>query len=391
MTRCAFIPPYVLAQVAESGEPTAAAAAEHTLSEDLSVRGRRELRTTRSETGAGNGFVPRELRERAGQDPLVPPVLRPRAVTDSPGAVAAPNPRRSIHDAKNRRVLPGSLVRSEGQPATTDISVTEAYDGLGATWELFHTTYGRDSLDAKGLPLVATVHFDRGYDNAFWDGEQMVFGDGDGIYFDSFTSSIDIMGHELAHGFTQYTAGFVYVAQPGALNESVSDVFGSLVKQRSLAQSAGDADWLIGAGLFTPRVQGVALRSMIAPGTAYDDPVLGKDPQPADMDSYVVLPHDADNDNGGVHINSGIPNRAFALAAIAMGGPAWEGPGRVWFDTMTNGRLPKDCDFVTFAKATIDSAERLWGAQADGVDAIREAWASVKVLTSAGARRPARR
>ena len=124
---------------------------------------------------------------------------------------------------------------------------------------------------------------------------------------------------------TEHTAGLLYRGQPGALNESISDVFGVLVKQFALGQTAAEADWLVGAELLLPGVQGRALRDMQHPGTAFDDPNLGTDPQPAHMDDYVVT----DSDFGGVHINSGIPNRAFVIAALTIGGPAWEDAGRI--------------------------------------------------------------
>ena len=161
------------------------------------------------------------------------------------------------------------------------------------------------------MPLNGYVHFGQDYDNAFWNGQQMVFGDGDDDLFNRFTLSLDVIGHELTHGVTEDEAQLVYYREAGALNESVSDVFGSLVKQRVLNQTADQADWLIGAELLTDAVDGVALRSMAHPGTAYDDAVLGKDPQPAHMDDFVTT----FADNGGVHINSGIPNRAFYLVA----------------------------------------------------------------------------
>lgn len=291
---------------------------------------------------------------------------------------------RAIHDAGTTTTLPGRLVRAEGAKPSNDTAVNQAYDGLGATWELLHTAYGRNSLDDKGLPLVATVHYDVDYDNAFWDGAQMVFGDGDGKYFTGFTSSIDVIGHELTHGMTQYTAGLTYVAQSGALNESVSDCFGSLVKQLVLRQTAAEADWLIGAGLFTSAVHGSALRSMKAPGTAYDDPVLGKDPQPADMDGYADLPHDASHDNGGVHTNSGIPNRAFYLAATGIGGTSAEGAGQVWYDVLTGPDIAKDVDFAGFAERTVAAAEARFGAGSAESAAVRDAWVTVKVLGQRG-------
>lgn len=288
-------------------------------------------------------------------------------------------PDRTVYDAQNLVELPGVLRRREGEGPHEDESVNEVYDGLGATWRLFHDVYGRNSLDGAGLPLLASVHFEERYDNAFWDGRQMVFGDGDGRIFSSFTDCVDVIGHELAHGFTQYTAGFVYVGQSGALNEHVSDVFGVLTAQLLAGEDAGEADWLVGKALFMPRVRGRALRSMIEPGTAYDDPELGKDPQPASMADYVHMPHDEENDNGGVHINSGIPNRAFALAARTIGGPAWESVGRVWFDVMTTAGLPRDTDFATFERATQSAARERFGTGSAEADAVEQAWRTVGV------------
>ena len=198
-----------------------------------------------------------------------------------------------------------------GHPAI--LAVDEAFDGLGRTLDFYWSNFERNSIDDEGLPLDATVHYGDRYDNAFWDGRRMVFGDGDGELFNRFTIAVDVIGHELTHGVTEDEAGLIYAYQAGALNKSLSDVFGSLIKQSDPGrlQKADEADWLIGAGLLAPGVQGVALRSMKEPGTAYDDPVLGKDPQPAHMRNFVHT----NRDNGGVHINSGIPNRAFYLAA----------------------------------------------------------------------------
>ena len=192
-------------------------------------------------------------------------------------------------------------MRAEGQPATKDPAVNEAYDGLGATYKFYWDVFRRDSIDGAGMALHGLVHFGSKYNNAFWDGEEMVFGDGDGVLFTRFTASLDVIGHELTHGVTQYEANLVYSGQSGALNESISDVFGSLVKQYKLNQTAKQADWLIGADCVGRKLK-PALRSMKAPGTAnpYDD-------QPADMDHYVRTTED----HGGVHTNSGIPNLAF--------------------------------------------------------------------------------
>jgi Zn-dependent metalloprotease len=202
----------------------------------------------------------------------------------------------------------------------------------------------------------------------------MVFGDGDGEIFNRFTIAIDVVAHELSHGITDTEAGLIYYEQSGALNESLSDVFGSLVKQYHLKQTAQEADWLIGEGLLAAGIKGNGLRSMKAPGSAYDDPLLGKDPQPGHMNNFLKTR----DDNGGVHINSGIPNRAFYLAASAIGGFAWEQAGYAWYDTLCDSALPQDADFATFALLTIQHGRKRSGSAA--ATAIEAAWKTTGVL-----------
>lgn len=374
-----IVPPYLLENVAERADGRAAQAAAASLSFDQTLRTSRTVRLAHAQTDqlGEPGLVPPSLRQHGGVRTGEPSVAAPTKKAATPAAKA--KVARAVYDAQHGTTLPGRLRRAEGARKTADTAVNQAYSGLGDTWKLYWKAYQRNSLDNRGLRLVATVHYANNYDNAFWDGTQMVFGDGDGEIFGSFTGCIDVIGHELAHGVTQYSAGLVYLAQSGALNESVSDVFGSLVKQMTLKQTAAQADWLIGEGLFTPSVKGVALRSMKAPGTAYDDPRLGKDPQPADMDHYQDMPHDAQHDNGGVHINSGIPNHAFYLAATAIGGNAWDKAGLIWYDTLTTGGIPADCSFVQFAEATIAAATKRYGEGAE-TTAVRDAWTQVKVL-----------
>ncbi|KUG51592.1 zinc metalloprotease [Serinicoccus chungangensis] len=371
-TRCTIIPGYLLTRIAQA-EPELAPAMEFTLRDSADTRGRREIEATRWPGGHAplqGGILPATMPGQA------PPDTRREGMGSATAVPEEATPRRRVHDAEGGTALPGRLVRAEGDPETGDPAVGEAYDGLGSTWELLARVYGRDSLDDRGLLLPATVHYGQSYANAFWDGRQMVFGDGDGLYFTGFTRSLDVIAHELCHGLVQYTAGLTYVGQSGALNESVCDVFGALVSQRVRGQDAQEADWLIGADLLTDRVQGRALRSMADPGTAYDDPVLGRDPQPAHLDDFVDLPHDADNDNGGVHINSGIPNKAFHLFATGLGGRAWERAGQVWYDTLaTRGRIPRDVGFAGFAAATLESAQERYADEPEVLDTLREAWA----------------
>jgi Zn-dependent metalloprotease len=224
------------------------------------------------------------------------------------------------------------------------------------------------------MPLSATVHFGESYDNAFWDGERMVFGDGDGIVFTRMTASLSVIGHELAHGVTQYTANLRYEGQSGALNESISDVIGALVEQRTLGHDVDTATWLIGLGLFTDAVEGEALRSLRAPGTAYND-VLGRDPQPAHMRDFI----DTRDDNGGVHLNSGIPNHAFYLVAAELGGFAWERAGRIWYDALSQSTLPETASFATFAAETVRAASTRYGESSPELAAVYTGWEGVGI------------
>jgi Zn-dependent metalloprotease len=352
-----IVPPYLLARIATADDPrfdVAADAARRSLLRDAPMR---EWRAA----GELPSFIAPERHVRDE---------RPAA---APGM--APQPDRRVSDAEHDDKLPGRIVRREGQPPSGDFAVDQAYVGLGDTFELFARVFARDSIDGAGMPLEATVHYGDRYDNAFWDGERMVFGDGDGEVFSGFTGSLSVIGHELAHGVTERTARLEYQGQSGALNEHVSDVFGALVEQYAMGQDAASATWLIGEGVFTDAVEGRAIRSMREPGTAYDDDLLGKDPQPGHFDRYI----ETDEDNGGVHLNSGIPNRAFALAAIELGGFAWETVGRVWYDVLTSGRLRPDTDFRTFAAETVRAARRRYGRTSREARAVTGGWAAVGI------------
>ena len=235
------------------------------------------------------------------------------------------------------------------------------------------------------MRLDGYVHFGNDYANAFWDGQQMVFGDGDGSTFADLTGSLDVIAHELTHGVTEYAAGLEYRGQSGALNESMSDVMGSLVKQWSLGQKANLADWLIGTDVFTPRIDADALRSLKAPGTAYDNAEFGKDPQPDHMRNFVKLPDTDEGDFGGVHVNSGIPNKAFYLVATNIGGFAWEAAGHIWYEALKMSSA--QTQFQEFADFTHVQAAQLYGTGGNEQQAVSAAWADVGIkVTEATAR-----
>ncbi|MET7397885.1 M4 family metallopeptidase [Dactylosporangium sp. NPDC005572] len=344
--RNCIMPPYILQKLLESGEEDIRRAALGTLVTTAQLRGGRAARA---------GF--------AGS------------------AIAPAHGRRTIFDCRNGTFLPlAVLVRSESDPPVADASVNRAFDGLGATRDFYKEAFDRDSIDDRGMRLQAFVHRGTNYNNAFWDGQEMVFGDGDGRIFTDFTGSVDVIAHELTHGVTEHTAGLEYHGEPGALNESLSDAFGAMVKQRVLNQTAAEADWLIGPEVFTPGIDADALRSMKAPGTAFDNELFGKDPQPDHMSRFVRLPDTEEGDFGGVHINSGIPNRAFYLAAVGIGGYAWNAPGRIWYESLKASNAQSG--FQDFADTTYWKAEELYGAGGTEQTAVQAAWSKVGIPIS---------
>ncbi|MFL7838639.1 MAG: M4 family metallopeptidase [Candidatus Promineifilaceae bacterium] len=343
-----FVPPYMLREIYQNGTAVQQKHAQQNLASSWQFRVERAATTGAMSVLEADDFAVSTVMERL------------------------------VYDAEHGTLLPGRLVMGEGDPPTDDKSGDEAYEGAGATYELFKQVYGRNSIDGRGMPIVSTVHYGVGYDNAFWNGNQMVYGDGDEDLpldqrlFNRFTISMDIMGHELTHGITQYEAGLLYNGQSGALNEAISDIFGILVKQYYHDISVDESDWLIGTGLFTENVSGIAIRSMKEPGTAYNDPILGKDPQPGHMDDYVNTIEDA----GGVHINSGILNRAFYVMAMELGGKAWEKAGQIWYVTLSE-KLFANADFDDAARLTYEAAGELYDSGSLEQKAVRFGWEEV--------------
>ncbi len=350
-----IIPPHMLEVISMRGDKKIAGMARAMLSQNAKVR------EERAEMASG-AVLSEKTRDITS---FITPAL----------AAAAPtrNLNREIYDGGNKASLPGKLARKEGDGPTGDQFTDEAYDGAGDVYDLYFDCFDRDSLDGAGNKLVQTVHHRRNYANAFWDGSQMVYGDGDGEIFQKFTE-LSVIGHEMSHGVVQFSGGLVYQGQSGALNESYADVFGVLTVQKKLGQAAHEADWLVGRGILAPGINGVALRSMKAPGTAYADTVLGQDPQPYHMDLYV----DTTADNGGVHINSGIPNHAFHLFAQYLGGSAWEAPGKIWYDALQRINNPH-ATFIQWAIKTIESATTLCGTGSVEVQMLRRAWKLVGI------------
>ncbi|KAJ5984542.1 hypothetical protein N7481_006641 [Penicillium waksmanii] len=287
---------------------------------------------------------------------------------------------RTVYDAQhtNRQNPPrskimikegGALISKEQDPS---YDANECYIGFQKTYDFYFNFFNRDSIDGRGLSLEGFVHYSKGYQNAFWDGKEMIFGDGDGVLFNGFTDELDVIGHELTHGVVEYTSPLDYSFQSGALNESLADVFGIMIKQwgndPANPQTAEQSDWLIGEGIWAKGVNGRALRDMKAPGTAYNDRRVGSDRQPGHWKNFQKLP--LSEDQGGVHINSGIPNHAFYLASTLIGGYTWQTAGPIWYKALTCGKLRQNASFKEFAELTILNA-------GDHEDKIKEAWKQV--------------
>ena len=282
---------------------------------------------------------------------------------------------REVYTALNKEVLPGKLLRKEGEKPIKDTDVNNVYDAAGFTWDYYYSVFGRNSIDGKGLKIIQSVHYGKKYDNAMWDGQQMLYGDGDGKIFGTFTRDIDIIGHELTHGVIQNECDLEYRDQPGALNESLADVFGIMIKQKKLNLDAKKSNWLIGENVVLG--DQYALRSFKAPGTAYKNhPQLGTDPQPAHMKNYTDDPYDY----GGVHLNSGITNHAFYLAAYDIGGFAWEKAGQIWYAAMCDTKsIKRNATFLDFKNATIKHAELLFKSDKSISKIVTKAWNAVGV------------
>jgi Zn-dependent metalloprotease len=266
----------------------------------------------------------------------------------------------ALETAKNRRTytanngssLPGTLLISEGG-SSTDIAVQAAHDNAGATYDYYFSTFGRDSFNNAGAMINSTVHYGSSYNNAFWNGYQMVYGDGDGYVFGPLSGALDVVAHELTHAVTQYTADLVYSYQSGALNESYSDVFGAMVDRD---------DWLMGEDVYTPGTSGDALRSLSNP-SQYG--------QPEHMDSFV----NTSSDNGGVHTNSGIPNKAAYNIAQAIGKDKME---KVWYRALTL-YLTSGAQFSDARDASVQAAADLYGTASAEVTAVSNGFAAVGI------------
>jgi Zn-dependent metalloprotease len=280
-------------------------------------------------------------------------------------SVLAPVPSVTVYDSKNTTSLPGVPISTPGK--SSDGTARDAFDETTAVARFYQQCFGRNSVDGAGMTLMSSIHYGVQYSNAFWNGMQMVYGDGDGRIFLDFTKSTDVIAHELTHGVTQFTAGLAYADEPGALNESISDAFGSMFRQWRKNQTAAQADWLIGAEIIGPaaRAKGyTCLRDLAQPDAKH---CLSR--QPSQYRDFIP--------GGDPHDNSGIPNHAFYLAATNIGGHSWEKAGKVWYAALTSNKTKPNMRIAEFAKLTRASAKSLFATDTAVYRGVDDAWASV--------------
>jgi len=339
--RCFIVPPVVLRQYSRDANL------------DPNLRG--NLQDTFAET-----MRLRTLREAS----RVAAVTR-RPDAQAAAAAAAAQVQQQLFDCQNRQSLPGRPVANP-QEAPRDDAVRVVYDTTAKVAEFYSQILGRNSVDNQGIDLVSSVHYRRNFDNAFWNGQQMVYGDGDGQLFAEFWQSPDVIGHELTHGVTQYESGLRYEGESGALNESISDVFGAVFNQWLNQWPASEPKgWLIGAGIMGARSKAngkTCLRDMLDPGAHHC-----LSPQPATYDNF--------DPTADVHENSGIPNKAFATFAQSLGGNSWDQAIKVWYAACVSRQLSTGATFADFARLTIQEAFNRGGSDMERL--AQQAWEAV--------------
>jgi len=278
------------------------------------------------------------------------------------------------YDAKNG-ISDGDLVSNTTGKFTTeaDKSPVSAHHNAGKVISFYKNVFQRDSLDNNGMDVHSFTHFDLNYNNAFWSGGVMIYGDGDGEEFTYLSGDLDVVGHEMTHGVIEYTADLAYHNQSGAINETMADVFGVLISTYDKYNVANrgtwkfdSADWVVGDDIYTPNIQGDALRSL-------KDPTLYG--QPAHMTEYYELADTKDEDWGGVHINSGIPNKAAYNIAKSIG---MDKTARIYYRALTQ-YMHADTNFQQAAYCLVQAAADLYGKGSNEITVIKNSFASTGV------------
>ncbi|KAK3328783.1 metalloprotease [Apodospora peruviana] len=417
---CCVVPPYLLDALCECSDPELREMAASTLAfgqtiqderHEFSQGGFTDTATDHHDDdtpGPAQGIVPDYLLESiggSGEDPELQKADRAAADAEGlseAGMVASQSGFfREVYDMEHSAAdtqLPGKPRRAEGDGPHSDPAVNEVYDNALKVLLFYQKYFNLTSVDNNNMKIVSSVHYGSRVTNAWWHHNQMKYGDGIPGKLGHYTNALDVIGHEITHGVTQFHSQIKYNGESGALNEHISDVFGIMVKQIADNTTADKADWLLGETCFMPDIKGVGLRNMLHPGTAWTRAKVtvmeGDDVQPDHYSKIAgILKNDPDGvkrDHGGVHYFSGIPNRAFALSATRFGGFSYEKAGKIWWTAVTakegsnppTYRIPSTCTFAQFADVTVEVAKELFpNSGADQV--VRTAWNDVGVQVKA--------
>jgi Zn-dependent metalloprotease len=277
----------------------------------------------------------------------------------------ASSPAVTVYDCKHTQHLPGVPVPNPGN--SSDTTAKRAFDETTNVAKFYKEVFNRNSIDNHGMTMMSTIHYGNKYDNAMWNGTQMVYGDGDNSLFVDFTSGNDVIGHELTHGVTQYSLQLDYEDDAGGLNESVSDCFGSMFRQWEAKQDVKTADWLIGHDIMGPTAKAkgfTCLRDMAAPDAKH---CLA--PQPT---QYSQITPGMDP-----HYSSGPPNLAFCTACKTLGGTSWEYIGQVWYRSLTGFGPTPTMRMKDFANRTRQVAQSMYSSNAAVGAAVDKGWKQV--------------
>jgi Zn-dependent metalloprotease len=348
--RCSIVPESVLRRFAE--DPELPAELRQQLHNAIAVDAR--MRAVRQEQTLLTQAVADSQLEGFATLRAAPPIAAAPAIT--------------VYDCKQSGNLPGAPVPNPG--ASADVTAKRTFTETTDVAKFYATVFKRNSVDNHGMTLMSSIHFGVKYNNAFWNGTQMTYGDGDGSVFVDFTLGNDVVAHELSHGVTQHTLALAYQNEPGGLNESISDVFGSMFRQWKAGQDVNAADWLIGHDILGPAAKArgfTCLRDLSNPAATHC-----LSPQPTHFSQY----------HGGMdpHESSGIPNFAFYKIAKAVGGKSWEKVGQVWYSVLTGGVGPQHRPKMLmseFANGTRAAAKKLYPADAALFAAVDNGWKSV--------------
>ncbi|KAK4158990.1 zincin [Cladorrhinum sp. PSN259] len=404
--RCLFVPPQLVSAITQNA-----------VSDDnnnVSMEAIVQLQTFNSISGKSEVSEERSDKEEISIQLARAAEENPRSKDSSPGK------HRQIYDlqfCKRPSAFPGVLVRSEGDPPVKDPAVNALYDAMGVVYDFFSTKFHDNNIFRTYTPPVGIVHFDFYFPGAFfhlpytpsdpsssnkhtaiicgdgWDNDPWNAGAAlktFGGCFGNFAGSLEVVAHEMIHGFLHAVCGLRLDGEPGVVNEHLADVFGIMCEQFHKNQTVSEADWLIGEDLIAPDWKGVAFRSFKSPGTAYKlsgKPYFvqnGDDMQVAHMDKY----YKGEEDYGGVHINSGILNKAFYLVASRLAGRgekyknSWDGAGSIWYKALTMDSpvpMAPDCDVKMWAQRTYSAAKRQLKLEKDVVQVVVDAWSEVGI------------